>query len=183
MKFDILNIHLTNTIHRINDSIKNQSYTADKFRALSKFGPELWPLWTVVSDFFTPRWLIAGMLNYRSLEGTYYYHLNIKEIDHIAFKTKTVHIMFHETASRKLLVFTLYVNPYMSSGVSHFNLLDELITWSDATVVMWRMIWVCTVYQRPKKWRQGLNELNITRRVLELTSRNFQKCKNLECNL
>ena len=31
MKSDVLNIHLTNTIHRINDSIKNQSYTADKF--------------------------------------------------------------------------------------------------------------------------------------------------------
>ena len=33
-----------------------------------------------------------------------------------------------ETTSRKLLVFTLYVNPYMLNGVSHFNLLDELIT-------------------------------------------------------
>ena len=31
-EIDILNIHLTNTIHRINDSIKNQSYTVDKFR-------------------------------------------------------------------------------------------------------------------------------------------------------
>ena len=60
--------------------------------------------------------------------GTYYYHLNIKEIDHIVFITKMVHVMFHETASRKLLVFTLYVNPYMSNRVSHFNLLDELIT-------------------------------------------------------
>ena len=57
----------------------------------------------------------------------YYYHLNIKEIDHIVFITKMVHVMFHETASRKLLVFTLYVNPYMSNRVSHFNLLDELI--------------------------------------------------------
>ena len=56
------------------------------------------------------------------------YHLNIKEIDHIVFITKMVHVMFHETASRKLLVFTLYVNPYMSNRVSHFNLLDELIT-------------------------------------------------------
>ena len=36
----------------------------------------------------------------------------------------------HELASRKLSVYTLYVNPYMymSNGVSHFNLLDELIT-------------------------------------------------------
>ena len=41
---------------------------------------------------------------------------------------KMVTVMFHETASRKLLVFTLYVNLYMSNGVSHFNLLDELIT-------------------------------------------------------
>ena len=48
--------------------------------------------------------------------GTYYYHLNMKEIDHIVFITKTVHVMFHETVSRKLLVFTLYVNPYMSNG-------------------------------------------------------------------
>ena len=38
-----------------------------------------------------------------------------------------LHVMFHETASR-LLDFTLYVFPYMSNGVSHFNLLDELIT-------------------------------------------------------
>ena len=60
--------------------------------------------------------------------GTYYYHLNIKEIDHIVFITKIVHVMFHETASRKLLVFTFHVNPYMSNRVSHFNLLDELIT-------------------------------------------------------
>ena len=41
---------------------------------------------------------------------------------------KMVHVIFHETASRKILVFTLYVNPYMSNEVSHFNLLDELIT-------------------------------------------------------
>ena len=40
---------------------------------------------------------------------------------------KMVHVMFHETASRKLLVFTLYVKPHLSNGVSHFNLLDELI--------------------------------------------------------
>ena len=43
------------------------------------------------------------------------------------FITKIVHVMFYETASEKLLVFTLYVNPYMSNGVSNFNLLDELI--------------------------------------------------------
>ena len=55
--------------------------------------------------------------------------LDIKEIDHIVFIKKCyVHVMFHETASRKLLFFTLYVYPYMSNGVSHFNLLDELIT-------------------------------------------------------
>ena len=46
---DTLNIHLTNTIGRINDSIKNQSYTADKFRMISKFGPESWALWAIVS--------------------------------------------------------------------------------------------------------------------------------------
>ena len=55
MKSNILNIHLTNTIYRIYDSIKNQSYTADKFRMLSKFGPGLWAFWAVVSAFFTPR--------------------------------------------------------------------------------------------------------------------------------
>ena len=182
MKSDILNIHLTNTIHRITDSIKNKSYTADKFRMLSKFGPKAWPLCAVVSAFFIPRSLIAVMLYYRSLRGTYFYHLNIKGIDHIVFITKMVHVMFHETASRKLLV-TLYVNPYMSNGVSHFNLLDELITWANATVAMWRLIWVCPVCQRPTKWRQSLNELNITPWVLEISSRNFCKCKNLECNL
>ena len=94
MKSDILNIHITNTIHRINDSIKNQSYTADKFRMLSKFGPESWALWAVLSALFTPRLMIAAMLNYRSLRGTYYNHLNIKEIYHIVFITKMVHVMF-----------------------------------------------------------------------------------------
>ena len=176
MKSDILNIHLTNTIHRISDSIKNQSYTADKFRMLSKTSPESWPFWAV-SAFFTSPWLIVVMLNYRPLRGPYYYHLNIKEIYFIVFISKMVHLMFRETASRKLLVVTLYVNSYMSNGVSHFNLLDELMTWPDATVVMWCLIWVCTVCQRPTKWRQDLNELNITPRVLEITSRNFWKCK------
>ena len=69
----------------------------------------------------------CSMLSYRSLRGTYYYHLNIKEIDHNVVITKMVHVMFHGTASRKLLVFTLYVKPHMSNRVSHFNLLDELI--------------------------------------------------------
>ena len=128
MNSDILNINLTDAIHRINDNIKNQYYTADKFRMLSKFGLESWALWAVVLAFFTPRCLIAVMLNYRFLRGTYYYPLNIKEIDHNVFITKMVHVIFHETASRKILVFTLYVNPYMSNEVSHFNLLDELIT-------------------------------------------------------
>ena len=40
MKSDILNIHLTNSFHRINASITHQSITADKFRMLSKFGPD-----------------------------------------------------------------------------------------------------------------------------------------------
>ena len=39
-----------------------------------------------------------------------------------------LHVTFHETASRKLLNFTLYVYPFMSNGVSYFNLLDKLIT-------------------------------------------------------
>ena len=38
IKSDVLNTHLTSTIHRMNDSIKNQSYTADKFLMLSIFG-------------------------------------------------------------------------------------------------------------------------------------------------
>ena len=124
MNCDIININLTHTIHRINDSTS----TADKFHMLSKFGPGSWALWAMVSAFFTPKCLIAALLNYRSLRETYYYHLNTKEIDHIVFITKMVHVLFHETASRKLLVFTLYVNPYLSNGISHFNLLDELIT-------------------------------------------------------
>ena len=37
--------------------------------------------------------------------------------------------------------------------------------------------------QRPTKWRQGVNKLNITPQVLAITSRNFRKRKNLECNL
>ena len=96
---------------------------------LSKFCPESLALWAFVWGlFFTTLLLIAVLLNYRSLRRTYYYHLNIKEIDHIRFITKMVHVLFHETASRKLRVFTLYVYPYMSNGVSHFKLLDELIT-------------------------------------------------------
>ena len=67
--------------------------------------------------------LIGVMLNHRSLRGTYYYHLNIKEIDHIIFITKMAHVMFHETVSRKLLVFKLHVEGSFPS-----NLLDELIT-------------------------------------------------------
>ena len=47
-------------------------------------------------------------------------------------------------------------------------------------MVIRRLIWGCTVCQRPTKWGQGLNELNITPRVLEITSRNFRKCKNLD---
>ena len=39
-----------------------------------------------------------------------------------------VHVMFQETVSQKLLVFTLYVYLYMSNGISHFNLLDKLKT-------------------------------------------------------
>ena len=37
--------------------------------------------------------LIDVMLNYRSLRGTYYYHLNIKEIDHIVFIIDPFHIV------------------------------------------------------------------------------------------
>ena len=59
MKSDILTIHITNSIRRINDSIKNQSFTADKFRMLSKFVPESWALWAVVSGFSHPDdWLL-----------------------------------------------------------------------------------------------------------------------------
>ena len=94
-----------------------------------------------------------------------------------------VHVMFHETASRKLLVFTLYVNPYMSNRVSHFNLLDELnnLIRRHRGYVASDLDLHCL--QHPIKWRQGLNKLNITPRVLEITSRIFRKCKDLECNL
>ena len=113
MKSDILTIQQIQFTELMIALIKNKSYTTYKFRMFSKFGPESWALWAVGSAFFTPQWLIAVMLNYRFLRGTYYYHLNIKEIDHIVFITKMVHVMFHETASRKLLVFTLYVNPHV----------------------------------------------------------------------
>ena len=126
MKSDILNIHLTNSIHRINDSIKNRSYIVDiilptNFVCSRYFVQSRGHYGRLSRPLFTPRWLIVVMLNYRS-------HLNIKEIDHTVFITKMVHAMFHETASRKLRVFTLYDYPYMSNGVSHFNILDELIT-------------------------------------------------------
>ena len=131
---------------------------------LSKFGPESWALWAIVSAF-----LFTLMLDCCTAQ----LHIPIRdillsEIDHIVLITKKVHVMFHETAPRKLRVFTLYVYPKMLNGVSHFNLLDELIntfrglflvffffiksfskqqrrTCYDATVVMWRLIWVCTV--------------------------------------
>ena len=125
MKSDILNIHLINTIHKINDSIKNQSYTATNFVCSRNLVLSRGHYGRMYRLFFTPLLLRAVMLNYRSLRGTYYYLLNINERDHNVFITKMVHVMFHETASRKLLVFALHVNPYMSSGVSHFNLLDE----------------------------------------------------------
>ena len=127
-----------------------------------------------------------------------YYHLNIKEIDHIVLINKMVHVMFHETVSRKLLIITLYVHHYMSNGRAHnhfwvlFLVLFFFIqisseqqrkTRSDTTLVMRRLIWICTVCQRPTKLRQCVNELNITPRVLEITSPNFRKRKNLECNL
>ena len=75
------------------------------------------------------------MLNYRSLKRDILLSLNIKEIDHIVFITKMVHVLFHETVSRNLLVLTLYVYPNMSNGVSHFNLLDKLI--NTFGVVFW----------------------------------------------
>ena len=100
MKSDILNIHLTNTIHRINESIKNQSYTANKFRMLSKFGPESWALWAVVLGFLhcpmtdccnallqIPKRDILLSFEHKS--------------DHIVSITKMIIVMFHETASRK----------------------------------------------------------------------------------
>ena len=86
---------------------------------LSNFGPESWALWVVVSAVFH----IVVMLNYRSLRGTYYYHLDIKEIDHIVFIAKMVRYV-----SLNCVPCTLYVYPCMSKGVSHFNLSDELIT-------------------------------------------------------
>ena len=52
-----------------------------------------------------------------------------KREDHIVFITKMVHVMFHETAAPKITRFS-HFNPYMSNGVSQFNLLDELITLS-----------------------------------------------------
>ena len=151
---------------------------------LSKFSPESWTLWAVVSAVFH----IVVMLNYRSLRGTHYYHLDIKEIDHIVFIAKMV-----RNVSLNCVPCTLYVYPCMSKGVSHLNLLDELITtfgvffmffffiqisseqqlrrtWSDATLVMWSLIWICTVCQRPTKWRQDVNELNITPGCLKLHS-------------
>ena len=82
--------------------------------------------------------------------------------------------MFHETASRKLLVFTLYVNPYMSNGSSHFNLfLIRRLRGFVASDLGLHCL------PRPTKWRHGLNELNIKPRALEITSRNFRKRKNL----
>ena len=87
MKSNILNIHLTNTIDILNDSIKNQSYTADKNRMLSKFGPEggcLGFLHTPMIDCCNAQLQIPKRDILLSFE--------IKDIDHIVFITKMVYI-------------------------------------------------------------------------------------------
>ena len=95
---------------------------------LSKFGPELWALRAVVSDFLHTPMIDCCNALLQIPKRAILLSFEHKEIEHIVFITKMVHVMFHETVSRKLLVFTLYVYPYLSNGVSHFNLLDELIT-------------------------------------------------------
>ena len=124
MKSVILNIHLTNTIHRINDSIKNQCYTADKFRMLSSRGHYgcclRVSLHTPMIDCCNAQLQISKRERLLSFEH--------KRDRSYCIHKKMVHVMCHETASRKLLVFTLYVKTTMSNGVSHFNLLDDLIT-------------------------------------------------------
>ena len=140
---------------------------------LSKFGPESWAYWAVVSAFFTPRWLIAVLLNYRSLD-----HLNIKEIYRLKWYMSCFMKLRPENYS-----FTHFMLTHTCTCRMEFPILIFWMSSLPDPTPPWRLIWVCTVCQRPKKWRQGLNELNITSRVLEMTSRNFRKCKNLECNL
>ena len=95
---------------------------------LSKFGPESWALLAVVLAFLhTP---IIDCCNpqlqmpKRDIPLAFWHKRDRSYCIH----NKMLHVKFHETAFRKLLVFTLYVYPYISNGVSHFNLLDELIT-------------------------------------------------------
>ena len=80
---------------------------------LSKFGSESWALWAVGSAF-----LHISMID--SCNAL----LQIPTRDILlSFEHKRdrpyciLHVMFHETVSRKLLVFTRYVYPYMSNGV------------------------------------------------------------------
>ena len=76
---------------------------ADKFRMLSKFGPKSWALWAVISAMIDccnaqlqipKRDILFSFENKRDRSN--------------CIHNKMIHVMFHETASRKLLVFTLY---------------------------------------------------------------------------
>ena len=93
---------------------------------LSKFGPESCALWKVVSALHTP---VIDCCNAqlqipkRDKQLSFEHKRDRSHCIH----NKMGHVMLHKIACRKLLVFTLYVNPYMSNGVSNFNLLDERI--------------------------------------------------------
>ena len=96
---------------------------------LSKFGPESWALWTVVSAFlYTPMIDCCNaqlQIPWRDILLSFEHK---RDRSYCIHKKWYIYCMFHETVPRKLLVFTLYVNPYMSNGVSHSNFSDELIT-------------------------------------------------------
>ena len=127
MKSDIPNIHLTNTIHRSHDSINNQSYSADKSYAL-EIRSIVVGIMCVCLGF-----LHAQMIDCCNAQLQIPKRDILLSFEHKRDRSYCIHnkkkvpVMFHETASRKLFVFTLYVKPHMSNGVSHFNLLDELI--------------------------------------------------------
>ena len=98
---------------------------------LSKFCPESWALWAVVSAV-----LHNPMIDCCNAQLQMPRRDILLSFEHEIDRSYCIHnkngtymyIMFHETVSRKLLVFTLYVYPYMLKRVSHLNLLDELIT-------------------------------------------------------
>ena len=94
---------------------------------LSKFCPESWALWVVVSAVLHNPMIDCCnaqlQIPMRDILLSFEHKINRSDCIH----NKNGTLCFMKLCPEKLLVFTLNVYPYMSKGVSHLNLLDELI--------------------------------------------------------